>query len=234
MEKSKLLVTQALDEKALLVKKIQSKIENARFVDAKKVNEEKAYFSKEKEEEFKQSAMSSYQQIMDLIDRYQKLDAAIIVSNAQTQIETSYGTMSVAAAISLRNRLRCSNSSGNLVLSNNCLTTQKVPEDEFERLLENKMYRDYTECNNTMESKNGNLQNTAENMRLTILGKDNKGKEDRPLEVVEAYVKENSVELVDPLSVLKKIEEIKLKRSTLLAELETMIKISNATTFIEV
>ena len=45
-------------------------------------------------------------------------------------------------------------------------------------------------------------------MRLSILGKDSKVKDEKPLEVVEAYVRENTTELVDPLDAKKKIEEI--------------------------
>ena len=41
---------------------------------------------------------------MDLIERFQKLDAAIVASNAVTMITTSYGTFTVAGAISLRSR----------------------------------------------------------------------------------------------------------------------------------
>ena len=51
---------------------------------------------------------------------------------------------------------------------------------------------------------------------------------------MEAYVKENTTELVDPLKVEKKIEDLEEKRNTLLRELDTQIKVSNATTFIEV
>lgn len=43
-------------------------------------------------------------------------------------------------------------------------------------------------------------------MRLSILGKDSKTKDEKPLGVVEAYVKENTTELVDPLDVKKKVE----------------------------
>mgnify|MGYP001782557975 FL=1 len=52
--------------------------------------------------------------------------------------------------------------------------------------------------------------------------------------VVEAYVKENTTELVDPLDVKKKLETLEEKRNTLLTELDTQIKVSNATTLIEV
>ena len=66
------------------------------------------------------------------------------------------------------------------------------------------------------------------------LGKDTKVKDEKPLEVVEAYVKENTTELVDPLDVQKKISVLQEKRDTLLTELDTQIKVSNATTFIEI
>ena len=78
------------------------------------------------------------------------------------------------------------------------------------------------------------LQATAEEMRLSILGKDSKTKDEKPLGVVDAYVKENTTELVDPLDARKKTEALKEKRNTLLTELDTQIKVSNATTFIEV
>ena len=71
-------------------------------------------------------------------------------------------------------------------------------------------------------------------MRLSILGKDTKVKDEKPLEVVEAYVRENTTELVDPLDVRNKITNLQEKRNTLLTELDTQIKVSNATTFIEI
>lgn len=71
-------------------------------------------------------------------------------------------------------------------------------------------------------------------MRLSILGKDSKTKDDKPLGVVDAYVKENTTELVDPLDIKKKIESLEEKNNTLLKELDTRIKVSNATTLIEI
>ena len=50
----------------------------------------------------------------------------------------------------------------------------------------------------------------------------------------DTYVKENTTELVDPLDVKKKIELLEEKRNILLTELDTQIKVSNATTFIEI
>lgn len=92
----------------------------------------------------------------------------------------------------------------------------------------------YNERVRFCDTKNSQLQNIAENMRLSILGRDTKVKEDKPLGVVDAYVKENTTELVDPVDVKKKLELLEEKRNTLLTELDTQIKVSNATTFIEI
>ena len=216
----KMLVTQALDERDLLVKKIADKIAKASFVDTIKPNEEKVYAKRISKEEFASEAESAYQQIMDLIERFQKIDAAIVASNAQTEITTSYGTFTVAGAISLRSRLRGLGAYDG--------------EADFECSLQHKMRTEYDERVRFCDSKNSQLQATAESMRLSILGRDSKTKDDKPLGVVEAYIKENTTELVDPLDVKKKVEMLDEKRSTLLTELDTQIKVSNATTFIEI
>lgn len=215
----KMLVTQALDERDLLVKKIQDKIAKASFADVKKHNEEKVLERRVSEEDFRKEAESAYQQIMDLIERYGRIDAAIVASNAATMIHTSFGDYTVAGAISLRGRMR------------GCGAYED--EADFEQSLYQKMKNELDKCLLTIENKNRQLELTAESMRLSILGKDAKTKDDKPLEVVNAYVKENTAELVDPLEVRKKIEEIHENREKLLAELDTQIKVSNATTFVE-
>jgi len=213
-----MLVTQALDERDLLAKKIRDKIDNATFIDSIRNNEDKTMESRVSKAEFTKSAKASYQQIMDLIERYQMIDAKIIASNAETFIDTSYGKFSVAAAISLRNRLREKLGNGK--------------HGDFETMLRDHLENDYDYFVEMIEEKNKQLKSTAENMRLSILGKDSKNKEERPLKVVDEYVKENTTEMVDPLSVQKKIEELTTKRDTLLTELDTRIKVSNATTLI--
>jgi hypothetical protein len=216
----KMLVTQALDERDLLVKKIQGKVAKASFTDVKKHNEKNVMNGRVDEENFRKEAESAYQQIMDLIDRFQKIDAAIVASNAATMIHTSFGDYTVAGAISLRSRMR-----GNSSYQGSA---------DFEQFLYEKMKGELNSRLFTVEDKNKQLEATAESMRLSILGKDTKVKDDKPLEVVTAYVQENTTELVDPLDVAKKIEEIQEKRAKLLAELDTQIKVSNATTFVEI
>ena len=87
----KMLVTQALDERDLLVKKINDKIEKASFIDTIKPNEDKVFEKRIKKEDYVKEATAAYQQITDLIERFQTIDAAIVDSNAKTEISTSYG-----------------------------------------------------------------------------------------------------------------------------------------------
>lgn len=215
-----MLVTQALDQRDLLVKKICDKIRKASFTETKKHNEEKVMERRVTQKEFEKEARSSYQQIIDLIHWYDKVDQAILRSNAETIIETSYGTMSIANALALRSRLNCSNAYDS--------------DSNFEGNLMMKLQEELNEKIRVMEQKNKGLQNMAETMRLSILGKDTKTKDETPLKVVDVYVQENTTELIDPLNVRKKIDELNKRRETILNELDTKIKVSNATTFVEI
>ena len=220
MMEKKMLVTQALDQRDLLVKKICDKIRKASFTETKKHNEEKVMERRVTQKEFEKEARSSYQQIIDLIHWYDKVDQAILRSNAETIIETSYGTMSIANALALRSRLNCSNAYDS--------------DSNFEGNLMMKLQEELNEKIRVMEQKNKGLQNTAETMRLSILGKDTKAKDETPLKVIDVYVQENTTELIDPLNVRKKIDELNERRETILNELDTKIKVSNATTFVEI
>ncbi len=213
----KMLVTQALDERDLLVKKIRSRIEKSSFVDTVKRNEDTVYEARISREEFRKKAESAYQQIQDLTDRFYRLDAAIVASNASTYIETSYGKMSVAGAIAMRSRMRGNSTYG-----------------DFDNLLYVHMAQEYSNRISVVNDKNRQLQATAEDMRISILGRDTKVRDEKPLGVVDAYIQENTTELADPLDIKQKMDALQEKRDKLLQELDTQIKVANATTFITI
>jgi len=213
---AQLLVTQALDERDLLAKKISKKIKQASFMGVIQSNEEKVLNAGISREEFEKGAKAQWQQINDLIDQYQKLDAAIINSNANTWIEVSAGKFSIASAIALRARLREDDS-----------------RIDFERQLGEKLQDDYNESLRILSERNARVQATADRMREQIAGKDNKSKDDVSLDLVNSYVKQNSYEFVDALDARKTVDELVEKRDKLLQELDTKIKVSNATTMIE-
>lgn len=108
-------------------------------------------------------AESAYQQIMDLLERFQKIDAAIVAFNAATMLHTSFGDYTVAGAISLRSRMRGNGSYDD--------------EADFEQSLFNKMKSELDKRLISIENKNKQLESTAASMRLGILGKDTKSKD---------------------------------------------------------
>lgn len=216
----KMLVTQALDERDLLVKKINDKISGIKLVDTKKANEEKTAGQRVTTEEFASAATSAYQQIMDYIERYQRLDAAIVASNASHFVETSRGRYSVAGAIALRARLK----------SDGIYAEDGSFEEALQEQFENQLNAAVREA----DMRNRAMETQADNMRMAIVGKDNKGKIDgNSLDVVNAFMASNKTEIIDPLDSKVKIEELKERIASLLSELDTQIKVSNATTMIE-
>ena len=215
----KMLVAQALDERDLLKKKINDKISKLLLVDYKKRNNENTGMTMMDSELFSKCAKAGYQQVKDLIDRYMRLNAAIIASNAATMVETPWNTMSVANAIAIRSRLR---KNGNFDMS-----------DLFELQLMQQLKRQYDVAVQGANQENKRLSEQAENMRLSILGKDQKVKDDKPLEVVDAYVRENTADILDPIGAMDKMQEWKEYIDSFLSEIDTRIKVSNATTTIE-
>ena len=213
-----MLVTQALDERDLLVKKINEKIVKIKLVDTKKHNEEKTVNERVTVDEFTKTAQAAWQQITDLIERYRRLDAAIVASNAATLIETAQGSMTIAAAIALRSRLR-----GDGIYDT---------KGAFEDSLIEQAQRQYLQSVTTAENRNKLLESKADDMRMAILGRDAKTKDDAPLEVVTAFIQANTTEVIDPLGVEKKVQDLRERLDALSSELDTKIKVSNATTMI--
>ena len=126
----KILITQALDERDLLVKKINNKIKKTSFADIMKAKEERVMDGRMEKNEYTDMVKSSYQQICDLILRFQRLDEAILVSNANTMIHTTIGEMSISSAISLRNKMKKG-------------IEGKSEEMDFETLLQKELVRQY-------------------------------------------------------------------------------------------
>lgn len=83
----KILVAEALDERDLLAKKITDKIGKISFVDVIRPNEENVFNLRQEKGKYIAKVKSGYQQLQDMITLFQKLDEAILVSNALTYVE---------------------------------------------------------------------------------------------------------------------------------------------------
>lgn len=214
----------ALDERDLLAKKITDKIGKISFVDVIRSNEENVFNLRQEKGKYIAKVKSGYQQFQDMNTLFQKLDEAILVSNANTVIRTENGEMTVANAILLRSRMK---------------ETEKLSgtgKKDFGMQFLNELEQQYTNAVLQAKQENENLQRRADMMRKQMDGNsttpaaENKNTED----FLKQYVHENSVRVVDPLDLKNRLEEMKKQQKKLLKELDMKIKVSNALTYVEV
>ncbi len=230
MEENKITVVQALDERDLLVRKIKGKIQKAQLIDLVRPKAAVTWLKRRSRTAFVTEAQSSLQQIQDLIARYDLLNTAIALSNATTYLETSRGRMTISGAIALRNRLRGRGPFGELT--------------DFEGMLAQQMEKNFRELTELQRKKNEALRREKSAQKKGDSGAEiillqSAGRMEKEAEALrtEKAGKEKNTELLrifDPLHTRKMAEEIIERREALLAELETKIKISNATTYVAI
>lgn len=166
-----------------------------------------------------------------------RLEAAIVQSNSETVIETSFGKLTVTAAIAMRNRLRQSRHplfgrTGRFGLPQNEDDDQIY--SDFERRLTEIMENQYETILKEVRDRNADLEKNASEMRKEILGKETRGKDDAIRLKGGGYLcKGKYYRAAGPLEIHRKLQEIRQNREAMMAELNTKLKISNATTMIE-
>ena len=228
-----LLVINALNERDLLRERIFHQVSKLRVVDYKKQCEERTAEKLENANEFCEKAKSDFQSIQDLIRNYDQLDAAIVASNATTVVKTKYGEYTVAAAIALKQRLKVS--AGKDISRAMLAMDQRLMEKrDFESEAIQVMQSQLVDMVEKVKKAQTALEASAEVMRNNILGGDKAKKDAASLAVVDEYLKANRYLLVNPLNLSEKIVQMKAEREDLYNELDTAIKISNATTTIQV
>lgn len=148
-------------------------------------------------------------------------------------IKTKYGEYTVAAAIAQKQRLKVSSERENIrrtPLFDDSRTIKGDFETEAIQLMQNQM----VEVMEKVKKAQTSLEASAEEMRNSILGSDKAKKDAASMAVVDEYLKTNRYKLVDPLNLTEKLAQMKTDRDALYSELDTAIKISNATTKIQV
>jgi hypothetical protein len=214
----RMLVCNALDERDFLRKKIISAINSTYFIACKRVKDDKVRttgFTDPKT--FENEAKSAYQSITDMIDRYTRLDTAITLANASTEIKLSDDTvMTRAAAISMRKALVGDTST------------------DFTGKLINVLERQFASVSATANELNAKADRELEQYKDNMTSGD-KAKELTPAvtQTLESLVADNRADIIDPIGVEKEIKKLEDKYETLKKELDSAIKVSNATTFVE-
>ncbi len=213
-------VAQALAERNLLIKRIFDATDDAQFVGTVRKAEERSVAKRIENARFQREAEASYRSIMEDIEQYQRVERAILASDASTYVETSRGKLTVAEALSLKRRLDGSDPS--------------CEDLDFEENLCRKIRREYEERLSEVKKNNRCLQYLKERAYLTVPDQNESCERKRFLEEAESYAEENMMKLADPLNIMEKARSLTEENDRLLVELNTQIRLSNASTLVQI
>lgn len=164
-------------------------------------------------DEFKAGIKSRYDKVDALIARRQAIKRAVVKSNAVTEVVINGETYTVAEAIEMKNH-----------------------GVDYRRTLANKMLADYNLAKITADRANGDaLERRAdENLRTTFGNTDMKGNSEEAAQVRKKFIEDQTLDIIDPLGIQKKVEEANDWISSFLTQVDSALSISNAVTNITV
>lgn len=206
----KMLVTQALNELKLLDGRINRAISNGEYVAAARLNESKVSSTVTKEE-FISNAKSSLQSVNDLIERRKKIKAAVVISNANTFVDISGVSMTVADAIERKGSI------------------------EYDEEILGTLKKQLSNARATVGQKNLNMELQIDKIVESSFGKDSRQKinSDDYEAIAKPYRTNNEYGLVDPLGIEKLIAQMEEAIQGFISNVDAALQISNCTTYIE-
>lgn len=206
----KISITEALNELKLYDSKITKAITNATFCGAAKKSSDKVGVVKK--DDFNERAEASYQSSTDLIANRNTLKSAIVKSNAITEVIVDDKAMTVAEAIERKNSIK------------------------YDETLLNEMKRQYANATATVDKENKKVDAKVDDLLSTLIGKDSDKKLSRKDQdaVERPYREKNEFEFVDPLNLYERIQTLEADIDGFKSNVDTVLVLSNATTFIEV
>lgn len=213
----KLLVTQALDERDLLKKRISDSIRRCSVVSTARPNDTKVATGVSVDD-FSADVKSQYQSITDLIDRYERLDSAILLANATVMIEVAGKKMTRAAAINMRKNL---------------VGTRSVSGTDFRGMLISKLSDDINDAKQVIAGTQAVADKQKDVMISNISSSEKKEMTAEALEGIDTYCSNLVSTLVDPIDAEGKLVSLIEERDAFIKNIESAIKISNATTYVE-
>lgn len=206
----KISITEALNELKLYDARIRKAISNSTFCGATKKSFDNVGIIKRKD--FDDRAKASYQSVRDLISNRNMLKSAIVKSNAETEVEIAGKKMTRAEAIERKNSI------------------------EYEEVLLNEMKNQYADATDTVAKENKKVDVQIDKLLETFTGRDSDKKLDKEAmsAISDPYREKNEYEFVDPISIFDKIAELEADIDGFESNVDTVLCISNATSFIEV
>lgn len=172
-------ITQALAELKLVRNRLEHKLQDANFCTIKTKN------NTVDPEQFSKNAKAAYQSYNDLVERYNKLKSAIVISNATAKVEIAGKTYTVAEAVERKRSIK------------------------FEKDLLNRMQCQWMGTESMYEMHKKQEQERIDKLLSIELGKDNKTSIEVVKNLTETLLESNKAEFIDPLDVRDKISKLK-------------------------
>ena len=211
MTTEKMTVHKALAEIKVMDNRINSAIYSGVYCLANKHSNEKVKGIAV--EDYKKVMQGYYDKANDLIKRNEAIKKAVVLSNAITKVKIGENEYTVAEAIWIKNH----------------------GIDNKDELLV-KLQQQYNKAQAEILKNNGEeLDKRAEQYVIGIYGsKEGKADTEAFEKTKKEFIKVNQYELLDPIGILKVIEDLEKEIDTFKAEVDAALSTSNAITEIEV
>lgn len=203
-------VHKALAELKVLDNRIGNAILSGDFVITKKNNQDTV--KGKTAEQYKVKATEAFQKASDLILRRNAIKNAVVISNAKTTVRIGDNEYTVAEAIEKKNHGM-----------------------DFYIQLRDVLRQQFAKQKSELEKHNASLQQKAEQFVTGLMGgKEVKTDSTEFTTAVDTYIKSNTMTLLDPLGIEKKIEELDDMINSFLPEVDAALSVSNAITTITI
>jgi len=204
----KITIHRALSELKLIGSKIQKGIDE--LDPSSIVQKDKLINGVYQKDEFEKRAKESFQSVIDLIDRRNKIKSAIVKANCITLVKIADDEMTIADAINLKTVI------------------------VFKKSIIDILKKRHNNVKANLERNNAQIDANALNLAQVALGKQGIKIGDNDAQaVIEPYLKANKFELVDPIGVENKVSELEKKIGDFEAEVDAVLSEINAITSIE-
>lgn len=163
------------------------------------------------EGDFRASAESKYQSVIDLIDRKNKIKSAIVLANGSTSVQVAGTTMTIADAINFKAVIK------------------------FKKLLIDRLKKLHAGAVGQLNKNNELVEVNVQALLKAALGKDAVETNAAEVEAIrKPYMEANEFKLFDPLEVEKKVEALEKEVSEFEMEVDAALSEINAVTLIEI
>ena len=197
-------ITQALAELKLLRKRFENCLEDAEFVTLKTKARQLDVAA------FGVAARASYQSYRDLLSRYNRIKAAIVVSNATAKVTVAGREYTLAEAVERKRTI---------ATERECLR---------------KMQEQWQRTQSEYEAHQREQQLRVDRLMMQELGKDKQTNVEVAKSLQEAFLDSNKAEVVDPLKLEGLIREFKKELEDFETNVDWVLSESNGRTMVTV